>query len=58
MFENVKEVDEEKFSKEKNMFSTREPTASLLSGNVEYLDDIDISLMIEADVTKNKTSEN
>ena len=33
---------------------TRGPTASLLSGNVEYFDEIDTLLMIEADVTKNE----
>ena len=33
---------------------TREPTYSLLSGNVKYLDEIDTSLMIESDPTKNK----
>ena len=32
----------------------REPTASLLPGNVDYLDEIDTYLMIEADVTINK----
>ena len=33
---------------------TREPTPSLPSGNVEYLDDIKKSLIIEVDVTHNK----
>ena len=31
---------------------TREPTASILSGNDEYLYEINTSLMIESDVTK------
>ena len=34
---------------------TREPTASLLSGNVDYIDEIDTSLLIEANVIKLKT---
>ena len=54
MFDTVNQVDEETVPKENNIFLTRELTASLLSGNVEYLDAIDTSLMIEADVTKNK----
>ena len=54
MFDTVNQVDEETVTKENNIFLTRELTASLLSGNVEYLDAIDTSLMIEADVTKNK----
>ena len=35
---------------------TRKPTSSLLSDNVEYSDEINSSLMIERDVTKNKKS--
>ena len=35
---------------------TREPTDSLLSGNVEYSDDIKYSLISAGDVTKNKES--
>ena len=34
MFETLKEVDEETDTNEKNILLTREPTASLLSGNV------------------------
>ena len=52
MFETVKEVDEEKVNKDNNIFLTREPTASLLSGNVEYSDEIKHSIMIEGYVTK------
>ena len=56
MVETVKEVDEETVTKENNILLTREPTASLLSNNVEYSDKIDTSLMIEADETKNKNT--
>ena len=56
MFETVKEVEEEKVTKENNIYLTRDPTASLISCNVEYLDEIDASLMIEADATKDKES--
>ena len=52
MFETVKEVDGETVTKENNIWSTRDPTASLPSGNVEYLDEINNLLMIEADATK------
>ena len=52
MFEIVKEVDEETVTKENYFFLTRETTDSLLPGNVEYSDKINISLMIEGDVTK------
>ena len=55
MFETVKEVYEETVTKENNILLTRKHNASFLSGNFEYLDEIDISLIIEADVTKNKT---
>ena len=54
MFETLNEVDEETVTKEKNVLLTREPTESLLSVNIDYLDEIDTSLMIEAHVTKNK----
>ena len=55
MFERVKEVDDKKFTKEKNILFTIEPTSSLPSGNVEYSDEINNQLMIEADVTKKKS---
>ena len=54
MFEAVNEVDEETVTEEKNTLLTRETTVSLLSNNVEYLDEANNLLMIEADVTKNK----
>ena len=38
-----------------NNFLTREPTDSLLSGNVQYSDEINNLLMIEVDLTKTKT---
>ena len=41
-------------TKEKNISLTREPTASPLSGNIKYSDEINTSLIIEEDVTKNK----
>ena len=43
-------------TKENNILLIREPTTSLLSGNVEYSDEINNSLIIEEDVTKNKKS--
>ena len=52
MFETVKEVDDETVTKENNILLTREPTDLLLSGNVEYSDEINTLLMIEADETK------
>ena len=52
MFETVKEVDEDRVTKDNNISLTRGPTASLLSGNVEYSDEINTSLMIEANVKK------
>ena len=52
MFGTVKEVDEETVTKENNILLTREPTSSLLSGSVDYLYEIDTSLMIEACVTE------
>ena len=36
MFENLRKVDEETVTKEKNIVLTRDPTASLLLGNVQY----------------------
>ena len=54
MFETVNKFDEEKVTKEKNIWLTREPTALLLSGNFEYFDKRNILLMIEEDVTKRK----
>ena len=54
MLENVKEVDDETATKENNMLVTREPTDSLISGNVENLSEINIFLMIEASATKTK----
>ena len=51
MFETVKEVDEEKVTKNNNILSTRKPNASLLSDDVEYSDEIKHSLIIEEDVT-------
>ena len=52
MFETVKEVDDETVTKQNKISLTRETTASLLSGNVEYLYQINTLLMIEADVEK------
>ena len=46
MFGTVNEVDEETVTKEKNILFTREPTTSILSGNVEYFDEIGILLLI------------
>ena len=54
MFEIVNEFDGKIATKENKIQFIREPTDSLPSGNVKYLDKIDILLMIEADVTKNK----
>ena len=54
MFETVKEVDESTITKEKNILLTREPTDSLLLGDVEYSDEMNHSLLIEGDVRKNK----
>ena len=53
-FEIVNEVDEDTVTKENNILLTREPTTSLLSGNVEYLDEVDTSLMIEADIERHQ----
>ena len=57
MFETVKEVDEQTVRKENNISLTMQPTDSLLSGNVEYLYEIDTLLIIEADET-NKIKNN
>ena len=43
MFETGKEVDEETVTKENNILLKREPTALLLSGNVNYSDEINNS---------------
>ena len=50
MFEAVNEVYEETVTVEDNILLTRDTTALLLSGNVEYLDETNTLLMIEADV--------
>ena len=55
MFEAVNEVYEEKVTMEDNILLTREPTALLLSGNVEYLDESNTLLILEADVIYKKT---
>ena len=52
MFETVKEVYEDTVTKERNILFTRETTATLLSGNVEYSNEMNHSLMIEVDVRK------
>ena len=52
MFENAKEVDEETIIKEDNISLTRETNTSLLSGNVEYSDEMNYSLIIEGGVRK------
>ena len=49
MFEALNEVYEEKVTMEENMLLTRWPTALLLSGNVEYLDETNTLLILEAD---------
>ena len=54
IFKILKEVDEEIVTKEKNILLTREPTDSLLSGSVDYSDEIKHSLIIELDVTKTR----
>ena len=56
MFETVKGVCEETITKEKNISLTRDTTASLLSGNVEYSDSMNYSVMIEVYLRKNKGS--
>ena len=57
MLEIFKEVDQEKIIKEHIMPLSRNNTTSLHIDNVEYLDDINKSIMIEAGVTKNWTIE-
>ena len=52
MFETVKEVDEETVTKENNSYLTRESNDTPLSGNIEYLDEINASFIIKADATK------
>ena len=52
LFETVKKLNEEKVTKENNILLKREPTTSLLSGNIKYLDQINTSLIVEADVIK------
>ena len=54
MFENVKEFYEETVTKENIISLTREPTASLLSGNVEYPDEINNYLMIKVDLIEKR----
>ena len=56
MFETEKEVDDDTVTKKSNISLKIEPTASLLSGNIEYSDRMNHSLMIEVDVTKIKES--
>ena len=46
IFEAVKDVDEEIVTKEINILLTRDPTPSLLSGNVAYSDEMNNSLII------------
>ena len=55
MFETLKEVDDDTVTKDINISLKMEPTASLLSGNVDHSDTIDTLFIIEADVTKNKS---
>ena len=52
MFENVKKLMRRQLPR--IFFLQREPTAALLSGYIDYSDEINRSLMIERDVTKNK----
>ena len=56
MFENVKEVEKETVTEEKKYLLIREPTASLLSRNVGYSDEMNHSLIIEGEIIKNKES--
>ena len=53
-FETIKEVYGEIVTKENNISLEREPTASLLSGDVDYSDEIDTLLIIKVGVTKKK----
>ena len=48
----MKQVDEETVTKGNNILLIREHTASLLSGDVEYSDEMKSALMIEGDVKK------
>ena len=57
MFEALNDFIYETVTKENNISLTRENTASLLSGNVEYLEENDTLLMIEADVKKHRIIE-
>ena len=52
IFETVKEVDEETVTKQDNISLSKDPTSSLLSGNVQYSYEINNSLIIEGYVTK------
>ena len=54
IFETVREVDYETVTKDNNISLKKEPTSSLLSGNVDYSDESNNSLMIAWDVTKTK----
>ena len=53
MFETIKELDEEIGMKQKNMQVTKDTNASLLSGNVDYTDEMNYSLMVKVSVTEN-----
>ena len=53
MYETVKEVDEEKITKKKIMSLTSDNTNSLQSCSVEDIGEINSSLIIEAELTKN-----
>ena len=53
MFEILNKFDKETVTKENNISLTRDSTSAPPLGNVDYLDEIDTSLMIEADVPKN-----
>ena len=48
----MKQVDEETVTKGNNILLIREHTASFLSGDVEYSDEMKSALMIEGDVKK------
>ena len=56
MFETVKEVDEQIVTKDKNIQLKSEPTASLLSVHVEYLDETKHSFIIEGYIIKDRDS--
>ena len=55
MYETVKEVDEEKITKENITLFARDHTTSIQYDKVEYIGEINNSLIIEAGVTKKKT---